>query len=132
MGSSNAIIIDDDPDHSQIFSELLNLLKIKILGTGKTGFDAINLVDELSPDIVFLDVHLPELNGFDALIEIKKKYPRTHVVIITSDKFLDEKKFAESGAIDIICKPFAMDKIMKVLEKIKIIDNTLIKKETAN
>ncbi|MDH3385934.1 MAG: response regulator [Nitrosopumilus sp.] len=129
MGSSTAIIIDDDPDHSQIFSELLNLLKIRVLGIGNTGFDAIDLTTTLKPDIVFLDIHMPELNGFEALKEIKKRSVKTHVVIITSDKFIDEKQLSEYGSLSTIFKPFDMDQVMKVIEKIKVIDNTVIESE---
>jgi len=129
MGVLTAIIVDDDPDHSQIFSELLNLLKIRILGLGNTGFDAIDLTRTLKPDIVFLDIHMPELNGFEALKEIKTNYVKTHVVIITSDKFIDEKQLSEYGSLSTIFKPFDMDQVMKVIEKIKATDKTIIKSE---
>ena len=91
MGELTAIIVDDDPDLSIIFSELLEILKLKILGLGKTGMDAISLVNELKPNIVFLDLHMPELNGIEALKKIKNDAPKTHIIIITSDKFVARK-----------------------------------------
>jgi len=127
MGEPTAIIVDDDPDLSTIFSELLEMLNLKILGLGKTGMDAISLVNELKPDIVFLDLHMPKLNGMEALKKIKNNAPKTHVIIITSDKFVDGKNMIDLGAIDIIFKPFNMDEIIKAIEKIKTTDYSIIK-----
>lgn len=129
MGILTAIIVDDDSDHIKIFSELVSLLKIKIVGLGSTGFDAIHLEKTLNPDIVFLDVHMPQLTGIEALKEIKKNSPKTHVIVITSDKFIDEKMLSEYGCTSTIFKPFDMDQIMKVLEKIKMKDHTVIQNE---
>ena len=127
MEKPTAIIVDDDPDLSKIFSELLEILNLKILGLGKTGTDAISLVNELNPDIVFLDLHMPELNGMEALKEIKNIAPKTHVIIITSDKFVDGRKMLELGAMDIIFKPFNIDEIIKAIEKIRTIYYSMIK-----
>jgi len=127
MGELTAIIVDDDPDLSIIFSELLEVLKLKVLGLGKSGMDAISLVNELKPNIVFLDLHMPELNGIEALKKIKNDAPKTHIIIITSDKFVDRKNMIDLGAFDIIFKPFNMDEIIKAIEKIKTTDYSIIK-----
>ena len=119
MASLTAIIVDDEKDVSELFSDLIELRCIKIVGLGFTGFHAISLVNEKKPDVVFLNIHMPELNGVEALKEIKKNYPKTHVVMITSDVSVDVKKLSQYGAIATLFKPFDMQKIMQVIDEIQ-------------
>ena len=92
--------------------------KIKIVGIGYTGNDAISLVNTQKPDIIFLDINMPKLNGVEALKEIKKNSPKTHVVMTTSDLSTDVQKLSQYGATTTIFKPFDLQKIMQVLDKI--------------
>ena len=57
MTITTAVIIDDEPRITQLYSELLELQNLKILGIGQSGNDAIRLFKEYRPDLVFLDVH---------------------------------------------------------------------------
>jgi len=72
MEISTAVTIYDEPRITQLYSELLELQNLKILGIGPNGNDAIRLFKEHKPELVFLDVHRPDLNGVEALKEIKK------------------------------------------------------------
>jgi len=72
MEISTAVTIYDEPRITQLYSELLELQNLKILGIGQNGNDAIRLFKEHNPELVFLDVHRPDLNGVEALKEIKK------------------------------------------------------------
>lgn len=62
MEIKTAIVVDDEQEVTQVFSELLELQDLQILGVGHTGIDAIHLFNEHKPDIVFLDVHMPGLS----------------------------------------------------------------------
>ena len=75
MEISTSVIIYDEPRITQLYSELLELQNLKILGIGQNGNDAIRLFKEHKPELVFLDVHRPDLNGVEALKEIKKFLP---------------------------------------------------------
>lgn len=127
MANSTAIIVDDEPHITQLYSELLELNNLKILGIGQNGNDAIRLFTEHKPDLVFLDVHMPDLNGVEALKEIKKISPDAKVVMVTADLSKDlEKLLQESGATAIIFKPFNIQKIIQLLEMIKVSDSIVI------
>ncbi len=124
---ATAIIIDDDPQITQSYSELLELQNLKIIGIGQNGNDAIRLFTQYNPDLVFLDVHMPDLNGVEALKEIKKKSPTANVIMITVDASEDlEKLLVNNNATAIIYKPFKIQKVMQVLEMIKTSDSTVI------
>jgi DNA-binding NarL/FixJ family response regulator len=114
-----AIIIGDEPGIAELYSELLEMRNLKILGIGQNGNDAIRLFKEHKPDIVFLDVSMPEMNGIEALKEIKKISPTTDVVMMTADESADFKKLSQYGATALIFKPFDILKIMQVFEMIE-------------
>jgi response regulator of citrate/malate metabolism len=63
MATSIAIIVDDEPRNTQLYSELLELQNLKILGIGQSGNDTSRFFNDPKPDLVFLDVHMPDLNG---------------------------------------------------------------------
>ena len=129
MSLSTAIIVDDEPRITQLYSELLELQNLEILGIGQNGNDAVRLFNEHKPDLVFLDVHMPDLNGVDALKQIKKISPTANVVMITADLSEDlEKLLVKNNATAIIFKPFKIQKVMQILEMIKTSTSTVIQK----
>lgn len=129
MSLSTAIIVDDEPRITQLYSELLELQNLEILGIGQNGNDAIRLFKKHTPDLVFLDVHMPDLNGVDALKEIKKLSPTANVIMITADLSEDlEKLLVKNNATAIIFKPFKIQKVMQILEMIKTSTSTVIQK----
>ena len=129
MSLSTAIIVDDEPRITQLYSELLELQNLEILGIGQNGNDAVRLFNEHKPDLVFLDVHMPDLNGVDALKQIKKISPTANVIMITADLSEDlEKLLVKNNATAIIFKPFKIQKVMQILEMIKTSTSTVIQK----
>jgi two-component system chemotaxis response regulator CheY len=129
MANSTAIIIDDEPHITQLYSELLELQNLKILGIGQSGNDAIRLFKEYRPDLVFLDVHMPDKTGVEALKEIKKISPTAKVIMVTADLSEDlEKLLQDSGATATIFKPFDMQKITQLLEMLNGSDSTEVQK----
>lgn len=113
-----AIIVDDEPGIAELFSGLLELQKVKIVGIGYTGIDAIRLVNAKTPDIAFLDINMPKMSGIDALKEIVKNNSTTKVVMMTGDESVEEEPLKEIGAIALVSKPFNTQQIMEALEKI--------------
>lgn len=126
---ASAIVIDDDRDITEVFSELLKLQGIDVLDSGHDGDDAVMLFKKHRPDIVFLDVHMPRRDGIQALREIKKKPSQTKMVMVTGDLSKDlEKLLEEMGAAAIIFKPFKMEKIIQVLQELDKATEIIIQK----
>jgi len=87
--------------------------------TVNTGKDAIFEIYNVAYHSVFLDVHLPDISGFDVLKEIKKVAPDTHVVVMTADDNEENRsKALNGGASQLIAKPFNMPEIEQVIEQI--------------
>jgi len=123
MAILTAIIVDDEPGVAELFSGLLELQRIKIVGIGHTGLDAIRLVNATNPEIVFLDINMPKMNGVEALKEIKKNSPTTKIVMMTADEFVDKDQLSQFGADALIFKPFDMQQIIRLCEKIERSEN---------
>jgi CheY-like chemotaxis protein len=114
-----AIVVDDDFDTVEVFSEFLNLRNIEILGKAYNGLDGIKLFEETRPDIVFSDVSMPEYDGFYLLKNLKKSYPDSKIIMVTADMTLEtDTKLKEFNADAVIFKPFKINTIIDVVEQI--------------
>ena len=120
---TNAIVIDDDPIIAKMISEFLELKKIQVLAIGYNGKDAVALYQKFNPDVVFLDVKMPNYDGFYGLKEIKKLNPGATVIMVTNEAKSDvEDKLVELGASVVIYKSLDMkhfvEKVELVLKKL--------------
>ncbi len=117
-----AIVIDDDIVTTQLFTDVLRMIGVKILASGFDGKDAVRLYKKYNPDIVFTDIMMPENDGFYALKEMRKFDPHAKVVAVTAD-FTDESatRLKELNISAVVYKPFDIQDIKKVLfEKYEI------------
>lgn len=106
------LIIDDDKDIQQYTSNLLRKEDFSVK-TAATGTAGLALIDKVNPDLVLLDIHLPDIDGESICKETKKKYPNLPVVMLTArDTVGDKVKGLNIGADDYIAKPFAPEELV--------------------
>jgi DNA-binding LytR/AlgR family response regulator len=115
-----ALIIDDEPLARQ---ELLYLLQsaegIEVLAQGTNGIEAVELIRTHKPDVVFLDVQMPGLDGFAVLKKLlDKKTGLPQVVFATAFDQYAVRAF-EVNAVDYLLKPFDRKRVLKTVEKVK-------------
>ena len=114
---TTALLVDDDPDAVEMFSDYLELKEIEVIGKcydGKAGFEAY---EKLKPDIVFLDIMMPDHDGFFTLKKIREVNPKAKVIMVTADMTAEtKKKLRELKPTDVIYKPYNVDKIMEHLK----------------
>ena len=118
--SINTIIVDDEkPAREELAFLLKGFSEINLLAQGKNGLEAVNLIREHSPDLLFLDVQMPGLDGFGVLkrlVERKLKVP--HVVFATAFDHYAVQAF-DVNAVDYVLKPFDKARIAKAIQKAK-------------
>jgi len=118
--SINTIIVDDEkPARDELAFLLRGFSEINLLAQGKNGLEAVNLIKEHSPDLLFLDVQMPGLDGFGVLkklVERKLKVP--HVVFATAFDHYAVQAF-DVNAVDYVLKPFDKTRIAKAIQKAK-------------
>ncbi len=114
----NTIIVDDEkPARDELAFLLKSFPEINVIGQGKNGVEAVALIKEHAPDLVFLDVQMPGLDGFGVLkklVERKVKVP--HVVFATAFDHYAVHAF-EVNAVDYVLKPFDKGRIAKAIHK---------------
>lgn len=110
------IIIDDEaPARNIVKTYLKDYPEIELLMECDNGFDGYKNINELQPDLVFLDVQMPKLNGFE-MLEILNEKP---IIIFTTAFDQYAIKAFECNAIDYLLKPFARDRFKTAIEKAK-------------
>ncbi len=111
MKKIRILIVDDSIVCRRLLSDVLSKeLDLEIVGTANNGRVALEKVAQLQPDIVILDVEMPEMDGIQALAEIRKTHSRSHLPVIMCSPLTrqGERTTLESlfkGANDYIHKP---------------------------
>ncbi|MDQ2179073.1 LytTR family DNA-binding domain-containing protein [Marinifilum sp. D714] len=111
-----AIIIDDESLARDLVSNYLDSESdIKIIGEYSNGFEGLKAINDLHPDLVFLDVQMPKLTGFELLELLDRP---CNIVFTTAYNEYAIKAF-EHNAIDYLLKPFSEDRFLAALAKAK-------------
>ncbi len=111
------VIVDDEgPARRKVSRFLAAEEDFAIIGEAGTGLGAVRLIEERRPDLVFLDVQMPGLDGFGVIDALRMQPPR--VVFITAYDHFALKAF-EVHALDYLLKPFDQPRFRKVLDHIR-------------
>ena len=114
-----AIVTDDDIDTVDVFCESLELYQFRIVGKAYNGETVAELYSTLKPDVVFLDVMMPNYDGIYALEQIRKIDPDAVVVMVTADHRNETaEKLERLKPSAVIYKPFDMKNIRNIVENI--------------
>ncbi len=114
-----AIVIDDDEDTVNLFSEFLEICDVKVLGKAYEGNQAVELYKKIFPDLVFSDVMMPGYDGFYVLQKIRQINPHSIMVMITGDvrpETINELQKLKADAI--VYKPFDMKQIIETVNEL--------------
>jgi two-component system LytT family response regulator len=117
------LIVDDEPIARQVLREELELLpELQVVGEAENGKQALQQIADLQPDLVFLDLQMPEMGGFEVARNISG--PRIPAIVIVTAFFEHALEAFDAGAIDYLLKPVraarlqtAVDRARKLLSK---------------
>ncbi|MCK9224790.1 MAG: chemotaxis response regulator protein-glutamate methylesterase [Candidatus Muirbacterium halophilum] len=130
------LIVDDSAVVRKILSKTLSDYKdIEVVGTAPDPYVARDLIVELKPDVITLDIEMPKMDGLTFLAKIMKHFPIPVVIVSSLTRNSKEMtiKALELGAVDVVSKPgssFSIDDLEEVLvEKIRIASRAIIKKK---
>jgi DNA-binding NarL/FixJ family response regulator len=92
---------------------------IEVVGVAATGQEAVDLADEKTPDVVLMDVRMPELDGVAATKEIRQRHPETHIIMLTTfddDEYVHDA--IEYGARGYLLKDIPPDDLIKAVRSV--------------
>jgi len=113
--SKSVIVIDDDEDTVRLFSEFLEENDINVIGNGFDGITAVKLFNETKPDVVLIDLNMPNGSGFYAIKKIQEIDPKAKIIAITADGSYSVEERLEKLHIPLIQKPFKMDQVISII-----------------
>jgi two-component system LytT family response regulator len=116
--SIRAIVVDDEPlSRSNLTTLLRRDAEIDIVAECSTGYEALEKIRNTKPDLVFLDVEMPECDGFDVLEMLGSDLPAAVVFVTAYDKYA--VRAFEAGALDYLLKPFDNARFDRALARAK-------------
>jgi len=116
MSQVRALVVEDEPHARRSLREYSEGVEwLTLVGEAADGAEAVRLIDRLEPDLVFLDVHLPELSGLQVIERIRH---RPEIVFTTAyDRFA--LAAFEVGALDYLLKPFGRQRFQTMLARVR-------------
>ncbi len=122
--NKKVLIVDDDPDTIELVKRILRLAEFDV-ASAKNGLEAIAITDQLKPDVILLDLMMPEIDGRETLAKLRKIGSSPVIVVsalVDKDNIVD---LLNSGCDDYITKPFHRDelvaRIQAVLRRTKLL-----------
>lgn len=112
------LIVDDAMFMRTMIKNIVKDSDFEVVAEAENGLEAVKKYDEVKPDIVTLDITMPEMDGLEALAQIMAKDPSAKVIMCSAmgqqGMVVDAIK---KGAKDFIVKPFQADRVLEALEK---------------
>jgi two-component system LytT family response regulator len=113
-----AVIVEDEPLGRAVIRELLrNDSEVKVVGECTNGHEAVAVIEDQKPDLVFLDVRMPEVDGFDVLSSLPASQAPVVVFVTAYDEYA--VRAFEVNAVDYLLKPFDRERFHRALTRAK-------------
>lgn len=115
------LVVDDSLFMRQMLKNILPKDKFEIIGEASTGREALERYKELNPDLVTMDITMPDMDGIQAVKEILKLNSEAKIIMCSAmGQKPMIKEALEAGAKDFIIKPFDKDKAIKIIETVAL------------
>lgn len=117
--STRVLVVDDAAFMRMNLRNLLEKEGYEVVGEGQNGVEAVKLYKELQPDIVTMDITMPEMDGISAMEKILAHDPQARVIVVSAmgqEAYI--KKAIMAGAKHFIVKPFKKDNVLRIIEKV--------------
>lgn len=114
----DVLVVDDDFMVAQIHRNYVEQVDdFQVVGMAHTGAQALALAEELQPDLILLDIYLPDVNGLDLLNPLRAVAPAVDVLVISAAREADlVKRALRGGIVQYLMKPFTHDDLQKRLQ----------------
>ena len=120
------MIVDDELYIRRSFCNRIDwgAYRMSVVGEASNGQEAYELVPRLQPDLMFVDIRMPVLDGFDLVSLLKEEYPEIAIIIISAySDFQYARKAIEKGVFDYLLKPLEEDEVDKTLKRLLVLLN---------
>jgi DNA-binding LytR/AlgR family response regulator len=117
-GRIKTLLVDDEPIARKVLrEELEELPDVDVIGEAENGAQALERIDALNPDLVFLDLQMPGMDGFEVVRNLAGANPPCIVIVTAFDQHAIQA--FEAGAIDYLLKPVGQERLVKCVERVR-------------
>lgn len=113
------LIVDDAAFMRMMIKDILTKNGFNVVGEAQDGAQAVEKYKELTPDLVTMDITMPEMDGIAALKEIRKEHPGAKIIMCSA---MGQQAMVidaiQAGAKDFIVKPFQADRVIEAIQKV--------------
>lgn len=122
MNPIDVVLVEDDPMVMEVNEGFIKKIGgFRICGKAKTGKKALEIIQELKPRLIILDIYLPDLNGINILREIRRQGIPTDIILITAAQDVTTVQAGlRFGVLDYIIKPFKFERIDAALKNYRL------------
>ena len=116
------MLIDDEESARKLMKAAIKWdeLGMEVVGEAASGIEAINIIDDLRPDIAFVDISMPFMDGLEFTKIATDRYPNLVIIIMTAfDEFEYARKCVSMPVFDYMVKPMVREEVTKVLVRVK-------------
>lgn len=114
------LIVDDNEIMRSLLRAILRSEPYEVVGEARDGASALEAVERLTPDIMLLDVVMPEIDGIEVLRTTRRDYPDTAVIMVTGNASAENVQEAlKAGAAGFVVKPFNAAKVVDALTRVR-------------
>ena len=116
------MVIDDEESARKLMKAAIKWdeLGMEVVGEAASGIEAINIIDDLRPDIAFVDISMPFMDGLEFTQIATDRYPNLIIIIMTAfDQFEYARKCVSMPVFDYMVKPMVREEVTKVLLRVK-------------
>lgn len=117
--AKRVLIVDDAAFMRMMIKDILSKNGYEVAGEAENGMKAVEKYKELTPDLVLMDITMPEMNGIDAVKNIKAMDPGAKIVMCSA---MGQQAMViesiQAGARDFIVKPFQADRVLEAVRKV--------------
>ena len=113
-------IAEDDPGVIKLLEAVVNHLGYQCAGAARQGAEAIQLVQQAQPNLILMDVHMPEMGGIEALKEMRSMRPEQKIAMFSSGSdpsYFLEKEALKNGAVEYLLKPVELSDIDRIIHE---------------
>ena len=115
------MIVDDEMPVRKLLQASIDweALGLEVVGEAASGIEAINIIDDVNPDIVFVDINMPFMNGIEFTKMATSRYPDLYVIVLTGfDDFEYARECVRLPVVEYMLKPIVRSEVEKVLKRL--------------
>ena len=118
MDNYKILIVDDVPTNVTLIAAIIKKLNVEY-DTAENGEDALKKIETFKPNIVLLDLMMPDISGWDGIKAMREKYSKEQLAIIVTSAITDHENITECydmGVNDYVAKPIVPDRLLNTIQ----------------